>query len=620
MERSGAMWYKKQPIHQPSGEARRQAKILPQVRSDGPAGGPSRRGAHGPFKMRERIPLQNRLRFPLLGLSLATLLLLILSEGYRIPAPPWYETFLAVLLNFTMVLFLADLALNLLFEPDRRAWVRSRVPDLLLVVPVLYALFNGHAFTGGGLVIIRECFVLYRLAARTRWFQRLLLALQFRPTQQVALTFLLSILAGTYLLSIPAATADARGTPFLDALFTSTAAVCVTGLTVVDIGSFYTAFGQWVILGLIQVGGLGIMTLSTSIALLFKRKLGIRTRAMMQDLKEEASLQKLTTVVFYVIRVTLAIEAVGAAFLYLRWREDFSSEGEALFSSVFHSVSAFCNAGFSLFSTNLMHYRGDLTVNLTVTTLIILGGLGFTTLSGFLNADPIRRGWRPYLNRMPTHTKLALITTFFLLVAGTLYIFFFEFDGTLAPLGMKEKLLASYFQSVTLRTAGFNTVDVASFQNVTIWLMIIWMFVGGCPSSTAGGIKATTAGILVLAVRAMLLGREDVEIFGRSISKSVVYKSIAVVIISLLLVTVCFSLLLVGQAGSFVGLLFESVSAFANVGLSLGVTSTLGAAGKIIVIFLMYAGRIGPLTLALAVGEHAYRASFRYPEARILVG
>ena len=313
-------------------------------------------------------------------------------------------------------------------------------------------------------------------------------------------------------------------------------------------------------------------------------------------------------------------QAVGAAFLYLRWREDFPTEGEALFSSVFHSVSAFCNAGFTLFSTGLMPYRGDLTVNLTITTLIILGGLGFTTLSGFLNADPIRRGWRPYLTRMPTHTKLALVTTFSLLVAGTLYIFFFEFDGTLAPLGMKDKLLASYFQSVTLRTAGFNTVDVASFQNVTIWLMMIWMFVGGCPSSTAGGIKATTAAILVLAVRAMLLGREDVEIFGRSISKSVVYKSIAVVIISLLLVTVCFSLLLVGQAGSFVGLLFESVSAFANVGLTLGVTPTLGVAGKIIVIFLMYAGRIGPLTLALAVGEHAYRASFRYPEARILVG
>jgi trk system potassium uptake protein TrkH len=259
-------------------------------------------------------------------------------------------------------------------------------------------------------------------------------------------------------------------------------------------------------------------------------------------------------------------------------------------------------------------------VNLTVIALIVLGGLGFTTLAAFINADPMRRGWRNYLTRMPTHTKLALATTFFLLVSGTLYIFFFEFDGALAPLGIKDKLLAACFQSATLRTAGFHTLDVASFQNVTLWLMIIWMFIGGCPSSTAGGIKATTAGILVLAVRAMLLGREDVELFGRSISKEVVYKSIAVVIISVLLVTVCFSLLLVSQAGSFVGLLFETVSAFANVGLSLGVTPTLGAAGKIIVIFLMYAGRIGPLTLALAVGEQAYRAPFHYPEARILVG
>jgi trk system potassium uptake protein TrkH len=470
------------------------------------------------------------------------------------------------------------------------------------------------------MVILRECLVLYRLAARTRWFQRILLAFQIRPTQQVALTFLLCILGGAYLLTIPAATADGRGAPLLDALFTATAAVCVTSLTVVDTGSFFSTFGQSVILGLIQVGGLGIMTLSTSIALLFKRKLGIRTRAMMHDLKEEASFQKLNSIIFYIVRVTLIIEAVGAFCLYVRWRGDFPTEGEALFSSVFHSVSAFCNAGFSLFSSSLSHYRGDLMVNFTVTTLIVLGGLGFTTLAAFINAGPFRRGWRDYLTRMPTHTKLALVTTFSLLLAGTLYIFFFEFDGALAPLGMKDKLLASYFQSVTLRTAGFHTVDLASFQNVTLWLMIIWMFIGGCPSSTAGGIKATTAGILVLAVRAMLMGREDVEIFGRSISKEVVYKSIAIVIISLLLVTVCFSLLLVSQAGSFVGLLFETVSGFANVGLSLGVTPTLGVAGKIIIIFLMYAGRIGPLTLALAVGEQAYRAKFHYPAARILVG
>jgi trk/ktr system potassium uptake protein len=621
MDRSGALWYKRQPNltnvqKRRGGKPRffRQFGVTP-----GPVVSPQG-DFRPPFKMRERIPLQNRLRLPLLCLSLAALLVLILTKGYRIPAPPWFEEFVTSLLNVVMVLFLADLSLNLLLEPDRRAWARSRVPDLLLVVPVLYCLFNAHPQAGGAMVILRESFVLYRLTEGTRAFRQLLLALQVRPARQVALAFLLCILAGTYLLTIPAATADGRGAPFLDALFTSTAAVCVTGLTVVDTGSFYTPFGQSVVLVLIQMGGLGIMTLSTSIALLFKRKLGIRTRALMHDLKGEASLQNLTSVIFYIVRVALAIEAAGAVLLYLRWRRDFLTEGEALFSSVFHSVSAFCNAGFSLFSTSLTHYRGDLAVNLTVTGLIILGGLGFTTLAAFINAGLWRRGWRDTLNRMPTHSKLALVATSFLLVAGTLYIFFFEFDGTLGPLGMKEKLLASWFQSATLRTGGFHTVDLASFQNVTLWLMLIWMFVGGCPSSTAGGIKATTAGILVLAVRSMLLGREDVELFGRSIPKNVVYKSIAIVIISLLLVTLCFSLLLVTQAGSFVGLLFETVSAFANVGLSLGITPTLGAAGKMIIIFLMYAGRIGPLTLALAVGEQAARASFHYPEARILVG
>jgi len=570
--------------------------------------------------MRERIPLQNRLRFPLLGVSAGALLLLILTFGYRIPAPSWFDLGRIIVCNTVMALFLFDLLLNVLFEPDRRKWLGSHVPDLILMLPVVVALFNGFSGAGAGLVIAREGFVVYRMVARTRWFQQLPLTLQLRPTQQVALAFLLAILGGAYLLTIPAATLDGRGAPVLDALFTSTAAVCVTGLTVVDTGTFYTVFGQSVILTLIQVGGLGIMTFSTSVALVFKRKLGIRTRALMQDIMEEASFQKLTSIVLYIVKVTLVIELVGAALLFLRWRGDFPTVAGAIFASLFHSISSFCNAGFSLFSDSLVRYRGDWVVNLVLTTLIILGGLGFTVLGGFINADPFRRGWRGYLNRMSTHTKLALGTTFFLLVGATLYIFFFEFDGTLASLGMKEKVMASYFQSVTLRTAGFHTVDPSSFQNVTLWLMILWMFIGGCPSSTAGGIKATTAGILFLAVRSMLLGREDVELLGRTVPKEVVYKAIAIAIISILVVTVSFSLLLISQAGSFVALLFESVSAFANVGLSLGVTPTLGTAGKLIIIFLMYAGRIGPLTLALAVGEKTYRASFHYPEARILVG
>jgi len=570
--------------------------------------------------MRERIPLQKRLRFPLLGVSGAALVLLVLIFGYRIPTPPGLSRALTLLCGAVMVLFLADLGMNVLFEPDRWTWFKTHLPDLLLVAPVLLALANGFLALGAGLVIVRGFFVLYRLVSQTRWFQQLPLILQFRPMQQVTMSFLLAILAGAYLLTIPAATADGRGAPFLVALFTSTAAVCVTGLTVVETGTYYTLFGQAVILVLIQVGGLGIMTLSTSIALIFKRKLGVRTRSLLQDIMEEASLQRLTQIIVYIVKVTLIIELIGAAVLFLRWHGDFTTLGGALFASVFHSVSAFCNAGFSLFTENLVAYRGDVTVNLVITTLIVLGGMGFTVLSGFINADTIRRGWRPYLTRMSTHTKLALVMTFFLIVAATLYIFFFEFDGTLATLGMKEKVLASYFQSVTLRTAGFHTVDLASFKNVTLWLMILWMFIGGCPSSTAGGIKATTAGILLLSVRAMLLGREDVEIYGRTIPKEVVYKSVAILIVSILVVTICFSLLLTAQEGSFVGLLFESVSAFANVGLSLGVTSTLGTAGKLIIILLMYVGRVGPLTLALAVGEQAYRASFHYPEARILVG
>jgi trk system potassium uptake protein TrkH len=569
--------------------------------------------------MRERIPLQNRLRFPVLGVALIALVLLVLSLGYRLPLPPWFEAAQTTVLNVLMILFLADLSLNLIFEPDRTPWFKSHIPDLLLVPAVLYSLFQAHAQWGGGLVIVRECFVVFRLISRTKRFQQLHLDLQLRPTQQLALSFLLCIAAGSLLLTFPAATVDGRGALPIDAIFTATSAVCVTGLSVLDIGSTYSRFGQAVILLLIQIGGLGIMTLSTSIALIFRRKLGLRTRAMMEFVVEDASLQRLSSVVFYIVRAALILEGIGALILYLRWRKDFPSEAEAIFASVFHAVAAFCNAGFSLFATNLEAYRSSWVVNGVVIALMLMGGLGFTVLSFFINAETLRLRWKGP-RRLTVHARLALTATAVLLLGGALFVFFFEFDGALASLSVKDKILASVFQSAALRTAGLHTLDPAALQNVTLWLMILWMFIGGCPSSAAGGIKVTTAGILLLAVRAMLLGREDVEIFGRSVPKEVVYKSIAIAIISILAVTFCFSLLLVSQGASFVGLLFESVSAFANVGLSLGVTPTLTPVGKLIVIFLMYAGRIGPLTLALAVGERATRATIHYPEARILVG
>ncbi len=571
------------------------------------------------METRERIPLQNRLRYPVLGLALLALICLVLTHGYRIPAPSWFQSAQMILLNTLTILFLADIALNLVFEPDRGPWFKSHIPDLILAPGAFYFLFHGQVAMSGGLVIAREGFVLYRLVSRTRWFQQLPLTLQLRPTQQLGLSFLGLIAVGALLLTIPAATRDGRGAAPIDALFTATSAVCVTGLAVLDTGSTYTLFGKSVILALIQVGGLGIMTLSTSIALIFQRKLGLRTRAMMELLVEGPSLQHMTSVVFNIVRAALLIEAAGAVLLYLRWRKDFVSETEAIFASIFHAVAAFCNAGFSLLPDSLEGYRGSVTINLILIPLMVMGGLGFTVLAAFFNAGTLRLRWKER-RRATVHARLALTATLILLVAGALFIFFFEFDGALATLTLKEKVLASSFQSAALRTAGLRTLNPAMFQNVTIWLMVLWMFIGGCPSSAAGGIKVTTAAILVLAVRSMLLGREDVEVFGRRIPKEAVYKSIAITTISLLAVTLGFSLLLISQGGSFVGLLFETVSAFANVGLSLGVTPTLTGAGKLILILLMVAGRLGPLALALAVGEKTRRASFRLPEARILVG
>ena len=455
-------------------------------------------------------------------------------------------------------------------------------------------------------------------ATRTQFLVR---ALEARPMRLVALSFVITIIVGTGFLSLPAASAGNRAVPFVDSLFTATSAVCVTGLIVRSTPHDWTPFGQVVILILIQAGGLGIMALSVSVMMLLGGSLRMRQRATMFQAMDATTMAGLRTSLRYLVLVTLAFEAAGFLILSGRFALDGRKGAEAAWLGLFHSVSAWNNAGFSLWDENLTAYRSDLLVNMTMAALIIAGGLGFAVLGQVLSR--LFQGWRasgPRI-RWSIHTRLVLLMTASLLAVGTIAIFFVEYDKGLRGLTPGEKLLAAFFHAVSARTAGFNTVSIGDFSVLGLFVLSVLMFIGASPGSTGGGIKTSTLAVMALAVRAMLRNREEVEVFRRRLPHAVVIRAMAIVVMAATSITLFLGLLLALEPGlPFAGLLFETVSAFGTVGLSTGITPRLGVAAKLVVILLMFLGRIGPLTMALAIGEKTVSGSVRYPEGRVVVG
>jgi trk system potassium uptake protein TrkH len=449
-------------------------------------------------------------------------------------------------------------------------------------------------------------------------------ALRFlTPERTLILSFLIMILIGTFLLSLPHA-ARGKTTSLIDALFTATSAVCVTGLIVVDTGSFYSQFGQVVILILIQVGGLGIMTFSVFFYLLLGRSIGFRDRKIILDTFSQSPIRNIYALLKSVFLYTMVIECIGAAFLFMGWCSHFPPI-TALYFSLFHAISAFCNAGFSLFSDSFVGFHDNVLVNLSTTSLIILGGLGFVVLMEIFDIG-LRRN-TPV--RISLHSKVVLTTTAALLVFGTLLIFFIERNDSLLKFPLGEQILISYFQSVTSRTAGFNTIPMIDLSNATCFMITILMFIGASPGSCGGGIKTTNLATLVSLAVNRYRGRERANLFRRTIPHETVARSISIILASILAVTIIAILLLVTQLGDlshvesrglFLEYLFETVSAFGTVGLSMDVTPKLDLTGKLIVIIMMLLGRLGPLTLAFAMARRTRRAEFQYAEENIIVG
>lgn len=435
-------------------------------------------------------------------------------------------------------------------------------------------------------------------------------------------SFMAAILVGAALLMLPISTVS-REISFIDALFTSTSAVCVTGLIVVDTGSYFTLFGQVVILLLIQFGGLGIMTVSVVIFNLIGKRIPFRQRMVMQEVFSAEPREDIVPLLKSVLIFTGIAESVGAALLFSCWQSEFPPL-QALYIAIFHSIAAFCNAGFSLFRSNLMDYRDSILINLTICALIIFGGIGFP-----LVYEIYRKTLRHDRGRLSVHTKAVLITTCALIFSGMAIFLLGERETLLPSYSLRESLLASFFQSVTCRTAGFNTVDIGTLRTPTLTFMIFLMFIGASPASTGGGVKTSTLFVLMAFSWSRWKRMIRVNMFKKSIPEEIVARSVSLVVLSVALISIILFLVLLCQPTTsacnpgkdpFLEYLFEVVSAFGTVGLSMGVTASLTTYGKYFIVLTMLIGRVGILAFSYAVAGREARNGFEYAEESLMVG
>ena len=437
-----------------------------------------------------------------------------------------------------------------------------------------------------------------------------------KPGATISASFFILIMIGTILLMFPVATIDGKGTSLVDAFFTSTSALCVTGLVVQDTPLYFSRFGHVVIMILIQLGGLGIMTFYAFFSIAIGRRLLISQQITMKDVLNTKKGEIKKTILFIILS-TFILEAIGAVVLAFHWSHE--TFEDYIFYSVFHSISAFCNAGFSLFSNSLIGYSNDLVVNVTIGLLIVSGGLGFVVLSNlcgyfsfFSKKDKKRR--------VNLHTKIVLTMTVILIIVGAILYYLFEYNNTLDLFSTRDKIFVSFFQSITTRTAGFTMVDIGSLTPSTFLYFILFMFIGGASGSAAGGIKVGTFFLIIAVVYNMFRGREEVEIFDRTIHRRTVQKAVSITTLSLLTILLFCLILLCTEDAPFHTVIFEAFSAFGTVGLSTGLSNDLTVIGKVVISLLMFVGRIGPLTLALVLGKEIAENKIRFPKESIVVG
>lgn len=439
--------------------------------------------------------------------------------------------------------------------------------------------------------------------------------IKINPAQTLAIGFLALIIIGTLLLMIPEATKDRHHLSFIDALFEATSAVCVTGLVVVDTESTFTLLGQLVLLVLIQIGGLGFMTFGILIALFLGKNIGLKGRLMIQESLNQISLEGMVRLVKFVLIFTFITEGIGAIFLSIRWASDFGFP-KALFYGIFHSISAFNNAGFDLMGNfkSMTEYVGDLTIILTLSSLLIIGGIGYTVILDIIKKRSFKK--------LSLHSKLVILVSLGLNIVGSILIFILEFNnpGTLGDLSLKEKILGAYFHGVVPRTAGFNSLNLSDLTLSSQFVSIVLMFIGGGSGGTAGGIKVTTFVVIILAVWTLIRGRDNVFVMRRSIPKDLIFRAFSITVYSIFIIFLTLFILTITEKAPLNVLIFEVTSAFGTVGMSLGLTPELSPIGKVVISILMFIGRVGPLTIAFALARVNKKQAFKYAEEKIMIG
>jgi trk system potassium uptake protein TrkH len=442
-----------------------------------------------------------------------------------------------------------------------------------------------------------------------------LLKLKLKPTQILAFGFAALIIVGGMLLNLPFASKDGQSIGLLNSMFTATSAVCVTGLVVADTYTQFSIFGQIVIMLLIQTGGLGIMTMAILVFLLLGKKITLRERLVMQEALNQVTLSGLVKLTRHILFTTLVFEGIGAILLSIRFIHYYGL-GRGLYYGLFHSVSAFNNAGFDLIGEfrSFTPFVEDPVINIVVMCLVVFGGLGFSVIYDILSTKSYKR--------LSLHSKIVITMNGVLFFSSFIIFYLLECSnprtlGALSPLG---RILAAAFQSISPRSIGLVTMNLKDLTTPSKYFTMFLMFIGASPGSTGGGIKITTFALVVMMIYTVLTSKEDVEIYQRRIPYDNIFKAVAIAVISLLMVFTSSFLLTITEKADFQSILFEAISAFGTVGLTMGITSDLTNLGKIIIMVTMFTGRVGPLTLALAIGSRKNKALMKYPEERILVG
>lgn len=449
--------------------------------------------------------------------------------------------------------------------------------------------------------------------------------IKLSPPKLLLLSFLGLITMGAFLLMLPKMTTIDGSMPFFDAFFTSISASCVTGLVVVDTSTYFTIRGQFIIMLLIQLGGLNIISFATLFALMARRSVGIKHQSIIQDNFNIGSIHESKTLIKKVFQFSFLIEIIGAVIIFFSWGDniEFVNLRNKVFNSVFHSVSAFNNGGFSTFSNGLFEnsIKHQNILQITIAFLIILGGTGFTVLHEVFNLRELKEKWNKPWKKLSVNSKISLNTSVVLIIVGTVAYLLLEQNHTLDGLNFADQITSAFFQSVTTRTAGFNTVDIGAISVPMVIFMLMLMYIGASPASTGGGIKTNTFTVLFMSAYSTIRGKKTIDIDKKTISFDSVNKALLIFLFSIFVIFISVFILTITDGDkAILDLAFEEVSAFATVGLTRGITSDLSTGGRIVIMISMFVGRVGLLTLGYALSKRLISSDYKYPKAKIIIG